>query len=435
MKIKLQLKPYLVSTITKDFFIKNQHKSLIYLNLITEFYPPDYAATGQLIEELALQLKEQGIQIHILTSQPGYATNKSKVRPVEFTDSLSVKRSKFSRLWPKRIRGKVINGLLFCMRSALHLLNPWCRGDILLLTTAPPFLGIVGYLAKKCLGLSYICLVYDLYPNVAVNLNIIPDNHWLVRLWHHINRLVWQEAEAIVAISPTMKDRILTHHPQLNKKIIVIHNWANPQVIKPLCKHKNWFAQKYGLTDKFVVLYSGNLGRCHDLDTIIAAAQLLKEEPIQFLFIGAGAKLPWCQHMVNEARLSNCLFLPYQDKEVLPYSLSSCDLGLVSIAPGLEGIVAPSKLYGLLAAGRPVAAICEPHSYLRQLLSHANCGQAFDNGDGKSLEKFIRELYLNPQKGSKMGKDGRNYLESHFTPGIIAQEYYKVLHCCINTVN
>ena len=413
----------------QDFYKK------VMLNLITEFYPPDYAATGQLIEELVIQLKEQGIQIHILTSQPRYANNKSKVIPVELTDYLWIKRFKFSQIWPQRIRGKVINGLLFCLRSALHLLNPCCRGDILLLTTAPPFLGIVGYLAKKCLGMPYICLVYDLYPNVAVNLNIIPDHHWLVRLWHRINGLVWQEAETIVAISPTMKDRIITHHPQLNKKIIVIHNWANPQVIQPICKYKNWFAQKYGLIDKFVVLYSGNLGRCHDLDTIIAAAQLLKEEPIQFLFIGAGAKLQQSRDMVNEAKLSNCLFLPYQDKEVLPYSLTSCDLGLVSIAPGLEGIVAPSKLYGLLAAGRPVAAICEPHSYLRQLLSNANCGQAFQNGDGKSLGKFIRSLYLNPQKGAKMGKDGRNYLESHFTPEIIALEYSQVLHCCISMVN
>ncbi len=415
----------------KSYWYDTQFK----LSLITEFYPPDYAATGQLIEELALQLKEQGIEIHILTSQPRYAKNKSKAIPVELTDSLWVKRSQFSLLWPKRIRGKVINGLLFCLRSAFHLLNPCCRGDILLLTTAPPFLGIVGYLTKKLFSVSYVCLVYDLYPDVAVKLNVISHNHWLVRLWHRINRLVWQEAEAIVAISNTMKDSILKRHPQFKEKIAVIHNWANPQVIRPIYKHKNWFAQKYGLTDKFVVLYSGNLGRCHDLDTIMAAAELLKKEPIQFVFIGAGAKLPRCQELVNEAKLSNCLFLPYQDKEVLPYSLTSCDLGLVSIAPGLEGIIAPSKIYGILAAGRPVAAICEPHSYLRQLLKNANCGEAFDNGDGKSLGEFISQLYLNPQKVAQMGKAGRNYLQSHFTPKIIAQEYYQVLHYCINTLN
>ncbi|MGK7876181.1 MAG: glycosyltransferase family 4 protein [Xenococcaceae cyanobacterium] len=402
-------------------------KKTFKLSIATEFYPPDYAATGQLIEELAIQLGKQGMQIHIFTGQPGYAFNGTKAPALEDVNPLLIRRSKISRIWPQRIRGKAISGILFCLRSALHLFKHYSRGDVLLLTTAPPFLGIIGYLAKLCFGMPYVCLLYDVYPDAAVALKTISEKHWLVKFWDEINRIVWQEAKSIIAISPTMKDRIVAKNPKLADKISVIHNWANPNDIRPIPKEKNWFARQHKITDKFTVLYSGNLGRCHDMETIMTAAKLLQNEQVQFIFIGKGAKLQVCRDIVSTQGLHNCLFLPYQDKQVLPYSLASCDLGLVSIAPDLEGIVAPSKLYGILASGRPIAAICEPHSYLRQLIEDSGCGAAFNNNDANGLAEFIRYLYLNPQKRDKMGKAARDYLLSNFTPEIISQKYLKVL--------
>ena len=397
------------------------------LLIITQFFPPDYAATGQLIQELATQLGRENIEVNVFTGQPGYAFTQKKAPASEKRDRVNIRRSRTSQLWSQRIRGKAVNGILFSIRAGLHLLKSARKNDIVLLTTAPPFLSIVGYVANLLCGMDYVCLVYDLYPDAAIELDVISDGHPITKIWHKINRLVWHRSKQIVVLSDTMKERIIAKHPQIEHKISVIHNWADGDWIEPITKQENWFARQHGIDRKFTVLYSGNLGRCHDLETILGAIQLLKDRPVQFVFIGAGAKHEVCRQQAEELQLDNCIFLPYQDRANLPYSLTACDLALVTIAPGLEGVVAPSKLYGIMAAGRAIAAICEPHSYLRQLIKNANCGGYFDNYDSEGLAKFILSLAQNPSVAKSMGRSGREYMQNNFTPKIIARQYSNVL--------
>jgi glycosyltransferase involved in cell wall biosynthesis len=407
----------------------------IKLTICTQFYPPDYAATGQLIEELAIQLEHCGMQIHIFTGQPGYAFHKTSAPKLERSGKRVIERSQTTRFWQSRIRGKGINGLLFFVRAIFYFLKASSRGDLVLLTTAPPFLPIVGYLANLLFGLPYICLIYDLYPDIAVELKVVSSQHWLTRLWNWVNQKVWQRAQQIIVLSSTMKTRIQTKYPEIGDKIIVIHNWADPDWIVPIPKENNWFAHQNGLVDTFTVLYSGNMGRCHDMDTILAAAKQLEKEPIQFVFIGDGAQLSTCIEQVNSLGLQNCQFLPYQDKSSLPYSLTACNLSLVSINPGMEGLVAPSKLYGILASGRPIAVICEPYSYLTQLITEAKCGATFNNGDGEGLARFIRLLASNLHLAEQMGNSGRSYLQANFTPEIIAKQYSKSIRQAVVAVH
>ncbi|MBZ8179759.1 glycosyltransferase family 4 protein [Oscillatoria salina] len=406
-----------------------RHRKPIKLSIISQFYPPDYAATGQLISELATQLGKLGLQVNIFTGQPGYAYGEDKAPKIERDGKIQVRRSRTSRMWSRRIRARALNGLLFCLRAAIHLCKSVNRGDVLLLTTEPPYLPILGYFAHLLFGLPYVCLLYDIYPDIAVNLHVIPEKHWLVRIWRWLNRQVWKNAQSAIVLSSSMKERIVAECPEIADKITVIHSWANPNWIKPIDKQDNWFACEFDLANKFTVLYSGNMGRCHDMDTILAAAAQLSNEPtpIQFVFIGNGAKRKQCLEQVCSLGLTNCRFLPYQDRSVLPYSLTACDLSLVSVSPGMEGLIAPSKLYGILAAGRPVAAICEPHSYLRNLLAEANCGEAFDNGDGTALANFIRRLANDSELTAVLGNSGRSYLQSKFTPEIIARQYWQIV--------
>ncbi len=397
------------------------------LSIMTQFYPPDYAATGQLIHELAGQLDKQNVEVKVFTGQPAYAFKKKSAPAREIANGVAVRRSRSSQFWSGRITGKVINGIMFCLRAALHILRHRHKNDVLLITTAPPFLSVIGYLANLCFGIPYVCLVYDLYPDVATEFGLIEADHPIAKLWDWLNKRIWSRAKSIIVLSDTMKDRITTKHSSVESKISIIHNWANADWIKPLAKKQNWFACEHGIDRKFTVLYSGNLGRCHDLETILGTIKLLQSEQVQFVFIGAGAKHEVCKHKVEELGLDNCTFLPYQDRKNLPYSLTACDLALVSIAPGMEGIVAPSKLYGVLAAGRAIAAICEPHSYLRELLAEAGCGECFVNEDSQGLADFILRLATNPELSTNMGLSGRQYLEDNFTPEIIAQQYSQVL--------
>lgn len=399
----------------------------IRLSIITQFYPPDYAATGQLIEELAVQLGRIGLSVQVFTGQPGYAFHNELAPRNEQLGLVTIRRSSATRLWSKRIRGKALNGVLFCLRSALHLLRNRSRGDVLLLTTAPPFLPLLGYFAHKLFGIPYVCLLYDLYPDVAVELNVVSKQNWLVRFWDAVNCRIWKNAQQVIVLSSSMKDRIVAKCPEINDQVAVIHNWADQNWIVPIAKQQNNFAKEFNLVEKFTVLYSGNMGRCHDMETIMEAVKLLQAEPIQFVFIGNGAKRKVFRAEVEQLGLDNCQFLPYQDKENLPYSLTACDLSLVSVSPGMEGLVAPSKLYAALAAGRPVGIICEPHSYLREIVADGDCGEAFSNGDAIGLAAFIRRLAADQQLVKQMGEAGRQYLVSNFTPELIAKQYSDVL--------
>jgi glycosyltransferase involved in cell wall biosynthesis len=402
------------------------HK-LTTLSVITEFFPPDYAATGQLIEELVKQLEKQGIRIRVFTGQPGYAFTTAQAPALEQLGNVRVQRSRSTQIWSDRIRGKAINGVLFTLRAFLHIIRNARKNDVFLLTSAPPFLSIAGYLTHLLLKFPYVCLIYDLYPDIAIALGVVSNKHWLAKFWWAINRQIWQKSKGIIVLSPAMKERVIAICPEVADKVSVIHSWGDSELILPITKEKNWFAKQHNLDSIFTVLYSGNMGRCHDTNTILATAQKLHNEPIQFVCIGGGPKRESFIQDVNRLGLKNFLFLPYQDKSVLPYSLTACDLSLVSVEAGLESLVAPSKLYPALAAGRPIAAICPKDSYLRQLITDGQFGVSIDNGDSESLSKFILNLKSDRQLAEKMGNASRQYLQSNFTPEIIAKQYINVL--------
>ncbi|MEM9217666.1 MAG: glycosyltransferase family 4 protein [Cyanobacteria bacterium P01_F01_bin.150] len=414
----------------EDKNIARKHTySKLRLLILNQFFPPDFAATGQLIEELAKQLVLQNLDVEVFTGQPGYAFQTESAPAKEKLNGVSIRRSRISHIWFQRIRGKAASGIIFCMRSFLYLLKCARKKDVLLVTTAPPFLPVIAYLIYCLVGLPYVCIIYDLYPDIATELGVINSDHWIVNLWNRLNRAIWCNAAQIVVLSDSMKKRVLENCPSLApSRVSVIHSWADPDHIKPYPKQENRFAQKYNLVESFTVLYSGNIGRCHDVDTIVEAMQYLKDEPIQFVFIGGGAKQPSLEEQVDQLGLSRKVkFLPYQEKHNLPHSLTACDLSLVSVSEDMGALVAPSKLYSALAAGRPIAAICSAQSYLNSLLIKMGCGATFENGQGKKLADYILYLSRDRDFAEKLGSAGRDHMARHFTPQTIATQYADVL--------
>ncbi len=456
-------------------------KPTVKLKIINQFFPPDYAATGQLIEELAHNLKDSGYYVDVFTSQPSYAFDRNDSPRIEtftsqpartfdrneshrietFTNqlphtfdrtdsrhskvstpsfcpyppvtpspkangSLSVRRSQSERFWPQRIRGKAVAGAIFFLRTALHLLRHPDSRELVLLTTAPPFLPLLGYLLSRVCTIRYVCLLYDLYPDIAIELGVIKKKHWISKLWDRLNRLTWQEAAGIIVLSETMKERILAKQPGIDDKIVVIPSWVDTNQIVPMRKQDNWFAQEHGLVEPFTVLYSGNMGRCHDMDTLFNAIILLRDTPIKFVFIGSGDKRKDFQDRVAELGLTNCLFLPYQSRENLPFSLTACDVSIVSISKGMEGLVAPSKLYSALAAGRPIVSICEENSYLNDIFAQARCGITLRNGDSQGLADYLHRLSQNPRLTEALGRSGHKYCLENYTAEKIAGDYQKL---------
>ena len=398
------------------------------ITILTQFYPPDYAATGQLIEELAVALVNKGQPVQVYTGKPAYAFDLSDAPKEEFVDGVQVRRTGAARFLPKRIRGKLINGIIFCVRSAIRLRNKAARGSHLLITSAPPFLSLVGWLYNRLFGHSYTCLIYDIYPDVAVRLGVVRQDRWIVKMWDTVNHIVWKRAQSLIVLSEAMKQLLLEKDASLEDKIHVIHSWADAEFIKPIPKEKNFFVKRYGVDRFFTVLYSGNLGRCHDEETIIQCVRLLRTNPdIKFLFIGNGAGSLRVREAICSGLLPNAIQLPYQDKEVLPYSLSAGDLSLVSLKPNMDAVVAPSKFYGILAAGRPVAIICPEGCYLRELVDEGNCGNYFTNGDAQGLANYIEGLARDRRKVEYLGKNARLFCENRFTLEKVLPLYLRAL--------
>ena len=398
------------------------------LTVVSQFFPPDFAATGQFIDDLTCRLAERGLQILVLTGQPGYAYHSDRAERIEFQHNRCIRRTSISRFWPSRIRGRVVNSLLFCLRTALRLLRQARRGDLLLFSTEPPYLPIVGWFIHLLTRAPYIVLIYDLYPDIAVSLNVVSDSHPMVRVWRWLHTQTFVSAQELIVLSDSMRDRIQQHYPQVKTRISIIPSWADPEHIQPIQRSQNWFVQRHDLHNFFTVIYSGNQGRCHDLRTLLDAAEHLNDHPsIRFLIVGSGAQHRELVARASALNLTNVRFLPYQEAEALPAMLAAADLAVVSLLAAAEGQVAPSKLYGHLAAGTPLAVICSESSYLNREVLRAKCGLSFRTGEGEKLAEWIKKLAADPDLCKTLGTASRRHLLATATPELVVQAYAEVL--------
>lgn len=399
------------------------------LTVVSQFFPPDYAATGQLLDDLTARLAQSGTHIQVLTGMPSYAFSQADAEPVEFQPNRVIFRSRASRLWPRRVRGRAVNGVLFCFRVCLRLFKYSRRGDLLCYTTEPPYLPVVGWLVYCITRTPYVLVLYDLYPDVLVELGILDERHPFTRFWRQCNRYAYRSARDLIVLSEPMRRRVEFFTPELaaGGRLHVIPSWADTDAIRPIPKANNWFVQRYGLAETFNIIYSGNQGRCHDLVTLMAAALLLRRNSrIRFVFIGAGPQNGRIRALAADWGLTNCLFLPYQDMEVLPWSLNSADLAVVSLGIGSVGLVAPSKLYGHLAAGTPLLIISPADSDLR-ILAEPDLGAWFSNGDADGIALWIESVSSNPELLSPLSDNCRRLAVESYSGDSVTRLYSTVL--------
>lgn len=414
---------------SKFFFNSNKNKTYDNnLVIINQYFPPDFASTGQLLEELAKSFQDEKFNINVFTGMPAYYFNTKFASSYELEKNLQIRRSRVSRLVPKRYKGKIINSLLFCLRVLINTLFLQKKNTLILYTSEPAFLPIFGWLFSKLLNTPYIILIYDIYPEILVNLNLLKNNNFIIKIWKFFNKLSFDRARELIVLSSSMKEIIRNNYSINSKKINIIPCWADPKLIHPIPREKNYFLTENNLNDYFVVLYSGNQGRCHDLITLINAAIILKEnKKILFLFVGDGFQNKFIKKECSINSLSNCRFLPFQEKENLPYLLSSASIGVVSLNEDIVGLIAPSKLYGHLASGNPIAAISGKKSFLKEIIEKNNCGKWFNNGDAHGLAKWIIEMQENQNKLNEHGQASFNLFHQEFTINKIKNKYLKVL--------
>ncbi|RLG90993.1 hypothetical protein DRO34_04705 [Candidatus Bathyarchaeota archaeon] len=395
------------------------------ITMVSKYFYPEPCSTGQLLMELGLELQRRGCKVNVITGQASLVGHK-KLPSRGNHEGIEIKRVWCTSLNNNKIQGKAINRVTFTTLVFLHLLLK--KNPPLFVTSDPPFLCWIGMVLKKLRNRKFIYLLYDVHPDASVKLGYLKSRSLVRKIWDQINKLVYKEADFIIVPGDCVKKTIERQFGNISHKMIVIHNWADGSFIKPINKNNNWFCKKYGLNDKFVVMYSGNIGRYHDLETVILVAEKLKHlEDIKFVFIGEGDKKAKIMQMAQDLRLKNILFLPFQPRKYLPYSLTCGDVSIVTLEKGLEGLSVPCKIYTALAAGQAVWGLIGNGSEVAEIIKKYKCGFRIDQGDVNSAVRNLVKLYSDKELLATTKKNARKCFEKNFDKSLAIEKYLEII--------
>jgi glycosyltransferase involved in cell wall biosynthesis len=373
-------------------------------------YWPDQAATGQLLTELAEDLvARHGCEVTVVAGRAlnGAVHDRASVWPIrrESHNGVTVVRANGTRFPRQRFTGRAVNYVTYFASSALasFVLN---RPDVVVSLTDPPIVGLAALSTARRWGARFVYLCEDIFPEVAA---VLEDFHnATVNLaLDRINRYLLREADAVVALGDRMKRRLVEEKGADTSRVHVIHNWADCRAIEPISKD-NAFARAHGLADRFVLMHSGNVGLSQNLDVLVeTAARLRWKDRIVIAVVGDGARRDALATAAAARGLTNLRFFPYQPKAFLHESFGTADAFLVSLKAGLEGYIVPSKLYGILAAGRPFVAAVDPSSEVASIARDYQCGLVAEPGNPDDLARRILALYHDPETTREMGARAR----------------------------
>jgi glycosyltransferase involved in cell wall biosynthesis len=397
--------------------------------ILNQYYVPDVASTGYLLSELAAYLAGTGAEVSVITCQPSYGPPETWRACPRFAIEQGIR---VTRMWTTRfskdsIVGRTCNSLTFLVQLAIRLLFRRNRGEVFLYTTNPPYLGMIGAFVRSFRRHSYAVLLHDSYPQLAVWVGKIGAGGIIDRLWHRLNHVIYHRAEQTIVLCAAAKRLVCDRYGVDPERVHIIPNWADGEKLFPVEKADSEIAHANELVEPFTLLYSGNLGLYYDFETILDAAERLKDENFRLVLVGSGGKKEWIAREIKRRDLRNTLLLGYQPFEQLNASLNACDASLVTIARDIEGISFPSKLYSSLAVGKPIIALSEADSELRGLVDKYRVGYWFEVGDDGRLTDCLRDMMANPDRNREQGRNARRLFEERYTIEAAGHRYAGVL--------
>jgi len=364
---------------------------------LNQFYRPSQVATAQLLSELCEGLARRGHEVTVVTAALG--TTSAHEHGVDVVRVGATRLGK-AKLWHRALD----YGSFYASAVAAMARIP---ADVYLPLTTPPLIAVVAQLAALPRQTPVVSVVQDLYPDVAVALGAVPAHGLVHRAWEAATRLSLRASARVVALSDAMARR-LGEYGVPPERLDLIPNWALGELDGVATGAEARL--EYGLGERFVVMYSGNLGAGHTFDTLLAAARRLADrQDIVFAFVGEGLRRGEVEAAAQA--LPNIRLFPLAPRERLAESLAAGDLHVVTMRDGVEGLIVPSKLYGILGAARPVLFI-GPRSDIGTIIDRAGAGSALHNGDVDGVVRVIREAAALPDRGRALGAAGRAHLEA-----------------------
>lgn len=384
------------------------------LIFVNRYFHPDHSATAQLLSSLVFELVTRGWEVHVVTNRHCYNSVGASWPSEELVRGVRVHRIWTSRFGRARLPGRAADYLTFYGSAAWRLWRLSRQGDIIVAKTDPPMLSVVAACVASVRRARLVNWLQDLFPEVAQALKVRGVGGSALWVLRSLRDRSLRIARANVVLGERMREKV-------NKagippaRIFVIPNWECGQAITPVTNGDNQLRHEWRLEDRFVVGYSGNMGRAHEFETTLQAARLLHAQSnIAFVWIGDGAQREWLEHEAHRLGLTNFIFKPYQPRDRLFQSLSLPDVHLISLRPALEGLIVPSKFYGVAAAGRPVLFVGDSDGEIAVVLRRHQCGYSVEPGDSEGLARYILRLSTNTGECQLMGTRARRAFEANY---------------------
>ncbi len=388
---------------------------------------PDHSATSQIMSDLAASLASSGLSVAMVTSRLCYDNPSAQLLPREQWKHVDIHRVWTSRFGRKHLAGRLVDYLTFYLTLPWTLWRVLGRGDIVIAKTDPPLISLVVAAIAKLRGAVLVNWLQDVFPELAVAMGEPKIPRLLSRTLQMLRNTSLRWASMNVVIGERMSEYF---HKQgiATEQLQVIPNWAHEDDIVPMSTHASQLRRSLNLSDKFVVGYSGNLGRAHDIETLFdAALKLRNTRHIAFLIIGGGHGYDQLRLRATQAELESIIFQPYQPLEKLSDSMAAADMHLVSLRPELEGHIVPSKFYGIAAAARPIVFIGDEDGELARLINNNGCGFSVKQGDAAQLAEGILHLADNVEACQRHGLAARQLLDNQFSRAHAVKQWHDLL--------
>lgn len=408
--------------------MKNKKKLLIYAH----YYYPDVASTGQILAELSEGMLD-AFDITVICVVPSYSgkiKEKYKKNRIykEVYNGVNLIRVRVPEFDKKNKISRIKNLLAYFMNSIIATIK-LDKFDYIYSISQPPVLGgTLGVFGKFLKGGKFIYNIQDFNPEQTMAVGY-SKNKLIINLAMFLDKWNCKKSDKVIVVGRDMQETLNERFK--NKKVpnnVFINNWIDEKEVYPIVSHEEIdnFKFKYELNDKFIIMYSGNIGLYYDLENIIKVIGKFKDrDDIIFAFVGDGSVKEKIEKYSIQNNLNNVKFIPYQPKEKLKYSLNSADVHWVVNAKGIKGVSVPSKLYGVMAVGKPVLGVLDSGSEARLILEESNCGVCSEPSDYKMIENNINYIINNKEKIKSLGMNGREYLENYLSKNKSIDKYKK----------
>jgi len=394
--------------------------------IVSELYYPEETSTGHYLTRIAEGLAQTG-EVSVLCSQPTYSQRGIKAPTNEVHNGVKICRCWGGRLNKDLLPLRIINFFTISISLFLSGLIRFKRCDKVIVVTNPPLLPFLITLASKLKRSTPILLVHDVYPEVLIAAGILKPGSLTCNLIQGVTRWLYKNVKKVIVIGRDMK-KIAISKCGNTDKVHLITNWADLDIVKPLIRDENSLLKSHGLLNKFVVQYCGNMGRTHGLEYLLETAEELQNRNnLHFLMIGSGARKNWLEKNVEDRKISNITILPRCQRDSLNETLNACDIAVISFVPGMSGISVPSRMYNIMAAGKPILAIADDESELATVVKEENIGWVVPPGEIKLLKTAIKDAKSDRIRLQKMGERARIAAESKYSLANIITDYRNLL--------